>query len=413
MDSYDTIIIGAGAAGLIAAGKAAEKRLSVLVPEKMNKAGLKILITGKGRCNITNIAPVQDYFKCIHPNGRFLKHAFSAFFSYDIVNLLDEYGVKSVVERGGRVFPESNKSSDVLQALLAYSRKNGVRFLYNHRVTELIISEGVIQGVIAEHKGENKVFMARKVIMCTGGNSYPATGSTGDGYKLAKKAGHGISAIRPALVPIETAGDIAGMLQGLSLKNVNVIVFVNGKKVKEAFGEMLFTHFGLSGPVILTLSRIIVDEFRKNSRIEISIDLKPALCESVLDKRLLRDLDEHGKKQIAHIFKFWLPLKLIPVFLKELNLDGKKQCHQLNSRERRKILLLMKDMRFTVSGHRSFKEAVITAGGILTNEIESKTMESKLVKNLYFAGEVIDVDAETGGFNLQIAFSTGWLAAIS
>ncbi len=410
MNSYDTIIIGAGSAGLIAAGRAGEKGRSVLVLEKMNSAGRKLLITGKGRCNITNIASLNEYFKSIYPNGRFLKHAFAAFFSQDIIDLLDKFGVKPVVERGGRVFPASNKSSDVLNALLSYAKGNGADFLYNHRVRELIVKEGKVQGVIAEHKGSDKLFYSQKVILCSGGNSYPATGSSGDGYRMVEKTGHKIISVRPALVPIETTGNWAEMLQGLSLKNVNVIVRVNGKKVRESFGEMLFTHFGLSGPVILTLSRLIVNELINNAKIEISIDLKPALNDSILDKRLLRDLDKHGKKQLKHIFKFWLPGKLIPLFLSELNLDGQKAGNQVNSKERRKILMLMKDLKFEVKAHRSFKEAIITAGGISTDEINSRTMESKLVKNLFFAGEIIDVDADTGGYNLQIAFSTGWLA---
>lgn len=410
LNTFDTIVIGAGSAGLIAAGKAAENGNSVLVLEKMKAAGRKLLITGKGRCNITNIASMDNFYKSIHPKGRFLKHAFSAFFSRDIIDLLDKYGVKSVVERGGRVFPESNRSSDVLNALLEFAGKQGAKFLYNHRVKELLVKDGSIYGIVAESKGENKVFHTRKVILCTGGCSYPATGSSGDGYRLAAKTGHTIVNLRPSLVPVDTEGKRAELLQGLSLKNVKATVTVNNKKLKEAFGEMLFTHFGLSGPIILTLSRIMVDELNNKHDVYVSIDLKPALDESVLDRRLLRDINEHGKKQIKHIFKFWLPGKLIPFFLQELNIDGEKQGHQLRSEERRRILMLMKDLQFKVKAYRSFKEAIITAGGVSTDEIVSKTMESKLIKNLFFAGEVIDLDAETGGYNLQIAFSTGWLA---
>jgi predicted Rossmann fold flavoprotein len=230
---------------------------------------------------------------------------------------------------------------------------------------------------------------------------------------MAKKAGHTIETPRPALVPIETEGDMAQRLQGLSLKNVKAIVWVNGKKLKEEFGEMLFTHFGLTGPIILTLSRFIVDELLKGHKVDVSIDLKPALDEVKLDNRMLRDLDESGKRKIDNLFRLWMPSSLIPVFLKELNIDGDKEGHQLSGKERKKILLMMKDLRFRVSGYRPFKEAIITAGGVITNEIDSKTMESKVVKNLYFAGEVIDLDADTGGFNLQIAYSTAWLAAQS
>ena len=257
------------------------------------------------------------------------------------------------------------------------------------------------------------MFMAANVILATGGYSYPATGSNGDGHELAKRAGHSIEKVRPALVPLETSGRIAQKLQGLNLKNVNAVVWVNDKKVKEDFGEMIFTHFGLSGPIILTLSRIVVDELQKKNKVEITIDLKPALNEQKLDNRLLRDLNEHGKKKIGNIFRSWLPASMGPVFMEILGLDPEKECHQISSKERKQIRHLLKNMRFSISGHRSFKEAIITAGGISTKEISSKTMESKLVKGLFFAGEMIDLDAETGGYNLQIAYSTGWLAGNS
>ncbi|MFC1528262.1 NAD(P)/FAD-dependent oxidoreductase, partial [Candidatus Neomarinimicrobiota bacterium] len=254
---------------------------------------------------------------------------------------------------------------------------------------------------------------AKKVIICTGGKSYPATGSTGDGYILAKSVGHTIEPLFPALVPIVTKCNLTSQLQGLALKNVNATVLVSDKKQTEAFGEMLFTHFGLSGPIILTLSRFIVKELVNNNKIELSIDLKPALDNSKLDKRLLRDLNDYGKKQIENIVKLWLPAKLIPVFIKACGLDAAKKGHQITGIERSKIKSLMKDLRFEVTGHQPFKEAIITAGGITIKEIEPKTMQSKLAKNLYFAGEVIDVDANTGGYNLQIAYSTGWLAGES
>lgn len=413
MKRYDVIVIGAGAAGLLAAGRAAELGLMVLVLEKMERAGRKLLITGKGRCNITNEANMSDFFKHIYPNSRFLKHAFSEFFSKDIVDLLGRFGVSTNVERGGRVFPQTDKSSDVVQALLKYADTSNAAIQYHCKVEGFITDQNEIKGVVYTNGGKSLEAYANQIILCTGGCSYPATGSTGDGYKLAKSVGHTIEAVLPALVPLETEGNLAEKLQGLSLKNVKAIVWVNGKKQKEEFGEMLFTHFGLSGPIILTLSRYIVDELRKNNSIEIAIDLKPALDEQKLDARLIRDLNEHGKKKIDNIFREWLPSKLIPVFIDVCGIDATKECHQLNSKERRKILLLMKDLRFKVSGHRSFKEAIITAGGINTHEIDSKTMESKLIRNLYFAGEVMDVDADTGGFNLQMAWSTAWLAANS
>ena len=413
MNNYDVIIVGAGVAGLIAAGRAAELGANVLVIEKMRRPGIKLLITGNGRCNVTNSDSIEDFMKNVHPNGRFLKHALYNYFSKDIIDLLNNYGVEIDLERGGRYFPSSDKSIDVLNALLEYTQEQGAEFRYNCKVNSLLSDQESITGVEIIENGQKKQINAKKVIICTGGKSYPATGSTGYGYVLAKSVGHTIEQPFPALVPIVTKGNIAGLLQGLSLKNINASVWINGKKQTDAFGEMLFTHFGLSGPIILTISRFIVKELINNNKIDISIDLKPALDNSKLDKRLLRDLNEYGKKQIDNIFKLWLPAKLIPVFIKECGIDPTKEGHQITSKERNKIKSLMKDLRLEVIGNRPFKEAIITAGGIITKEIYSKTMQSKLVKNLYFAGEVIDVDANTGGYNLQIAYSTGWLAAES
>ncbi len=342
-----------------------------------------------------------------------MKSAFSQFFSQDIVNLLNKYGVETVVERGGRIFPASNNSADVLKALLRWNKQNGVEIRCNCPVTDIIVTDNVVSGVVLVAQGRKREIKAGNVILSLGGNSYPATGSDGSGYKLARSVGHKIEAVRPSLVPLETEGDMAERLQGLSLRNSKAVVWVNRKKHKEDFGELLFTHFGLSGPIILTLSRFVVDELRKKNDIEISIDLKPALDEQKLDKRLLRDLDEFGKKRIDNIIRKWLPAKLIPVFIEAVKLNPSKLGHQISAKERRKIRILLKDLRFKVTGHRPFKEAIITAGGVSTKEIDSKTMESKLVKNLHFAGELIDLDADTGGYNLQIAYSTGWLAGQS
>ncbi|TFH33729.1 MAG: NAD(P)/FAD-dependent oxidoreductase [Bacteroidia bacterium] len=406
MNEYDVIVVGAGAAGLLAAGRAAELGGKVLLLEKMKQEGRKLLITGKGRCNITNDAPIRDFITHVYPNGRFLKNAFSQFYSNDIIELLQKHGVDSTLERGGRYFPASNKSSDVLKALLSWVRNLKVEIRCGSRVERLLVEEGAIKGVIA---GGQKI-LASRVILATGGNSYPATGSNGEGFELAKKVGHRIENVRPALVPLETAGGVAQKLQGLNLKNVRATVWVNGKKEGEDFGEMIFTHFGLSGPIILTLSRIVVDALQKKDNVEISVDLKPALDEQKLDNRLLRDLDEHGKKMVGNIFRYWLPATMVPVFIELLEIDPEKECHQVSSKERRQIRNLLKNLPFTITGHRSFKEAIITAGGVATDEISSKTMESKIVSGLYFAGEMIDLDAETGGYNLQIAWSTGWLA---
>ncbi len=406
MKDFDVIVIGAGAAGLLAAGRAAECGGNVLILEKMRREGQKLLITGKGRCNITNNAPVSEFIKHVYPNGKFLRNAFSQFFSNDIIDLLKKYETEVTLERGGRYFPVSNKSADVLNALLKWTSELNVEIRCGEKAEKIVTEENQVQGVISN----GKFIRADRVILATGGKSYPGTGSTGDGYELAKQVGHSVMPARPALVPLETEGDVARELQGLNLKNAKAVVWVNGKKAGEDFGEMVFMHFGLSGPVILTLSRIVVDELQKKNNVEITIDLKPALDEQKLDNRLIRDLNEHGKKKLGNIFRHWLPSAMIPVFIELLEIDSEKECHQVSAAERKKIRYLLKNMRFKITGHRSFKEAIITAGGIPTKEIHPKTMESKFIKGLYFAGEVIDLDAKTGGYNLQIAWSTGWVA---
>jgi predicted Rossmann fold flavoprotein len=409
MGKYDVIVIGAGAAGLLAAGRAAELGAKVLVLEKMRQEGRKLLITGKGRCNITNDAPAGEFLKHVYPNGRILKFAFSEFFSGDMIALLNGLGLETVLERGGRYFPASGRSKDVLEALLNWCQKNGVEIRCGERVEKLIVSNGQIEGICTA----SGVFSARRVILATGGKSYPATGSNGEGHMLAKEAGHEIVNCRPALVPLETEETFPGRLQDLLLKNVNVVLWVDGKKAGEEFGEMSFTEFGLSGPVVLTLSRRVVDALAEGREVKVTIDLKPALDEQKLDRRLQRDLDEQGKKELGTVFKSWLPAALVPVFIELLEIDSKKMCHQVASHERKRIRHLLKNLAFSIKNPRSFKEAVITAGGIPAGEIDGKTMASKIVSGLYFAGEIIDVDADTGGYNLQIAFSTGWLAGQS
>ena len=409
MKSYDVIVVGAGPAGLLAAGSASEEGRKVLILEKMRQEGRKLLITGKGRCNITNDSNAGEFMKHVYPNGRFLRSAFGHFFSNEILELLHKYDVETTLERGGRYFPSSNKSADVLSALLRWIKDLNVEILCGMRVEKLLVDNQGIKGVQAN----GQEFRAAKVILATGGKSYPATGSNGDGYELARVLGHAIVPARPALVPLETRGGLAKQLQGLTLKNVQATIWVNDKKCGEDFGEMIFTHFGLSGPIILTLSRIVVDALNDGSKAEVSIDLKPALDEQKLDARLLRDLDETGKKRISNLFRNWLPASMIPVFMELAGIDPQKEGHQVSSKERKRIRNLMKNFRFEISAYRSFKEAIITAGGIPTSEISPKTMESKLVSGLFFAGELIDLDAKTGGYNLQIAYSTGWLAGKS
>ncbi|MFZ4740439.1 MAG: NAD(P)/FAD-dependent oxidoreductase [Bacteroidales bacterium] len=410
MNQYDVIIVGAGAAGLFAAGRAAEQGAKVLLLEKMNQAGRKLRITGKGRCNLTNIAPMREFMEHIGENSRFLRHAFSTFFSKELIEFFENKGVPITVERGERAFPTSELAQDIFNALIRWVEKLKVDIKKECCVTKLIFSEGVITGVEVNNSA---IYYASKVIIATGGASYPATGSTGDGYKLAKSVGHHVTEIRPALVPLETKGDTAQQLQGLSLKNVKASIWIDGKKKGDEFGEMMFTHFGITGPIVLTLSRKFSSEIKAKMNIVCSIDLKPALDDQKLDARLLRDLNEHGKMKFQSVLKLWLPGKLAIIASDLLKISADKLCHQISAEERKRIRLWLKDFRFDITGSRSFSEAIITAGGIDIKEVDAKTMESKIVKGLYFAGEVLDLDADTGGYNLQIAFSTAWLAGSS
>jgi len=423
MTPRHVIVIGAGPAGLMAAGQAAEQGATVLLLEKMDRPGRKLRITGKGRCNLTNVAPLSDFVAHFGPNGRFLRQAFSRFFTPDLVAFLEGLGVPTVAERGGRVFPASQEATDIVDALLRWVRDRGVTLRTRSPVERLLVEGERVTGVriagnqvSSEKPGfsdSERLYRADAVIVATGGASYPATGSTGDGYRLAESVGHTVVPIRPALVPLETAGDVAPRLQGLSLRNVAVRLWVDGKKQGELFGEMLFTHFGLSGPTVLSLSRQTIDALRLGQSVRLSIDLKPALDERKLDARLLRDLDAHGKQQFRTLLKGLLPRKLIPVCLDLTGIPPEKLAHQITAQERKRLRAWLKDFRLQVTGHRSFREAIITAGGVDTREVDPRTMASRLVEGLYFAGEVLDVDADTGGYNLQAAFSTGWLAGRS
>jgi len=400
------IVVGGGAAGLMAAGQAAGLGAETLLLEKMARPGRKLRITGKGRCNLTNVTPVSEFITHFGPNGRFLRQALARFSTSELGAFFGELGVRTVTERGGRVFPASGQAQDVVDAMVGWIRKRGVTVQTRSPVERLLVEDGRVVGVLAA----GRVYRADATIIATGGASYPATGSTGDGYRLAASVGHSIVPIRPALVPLETAGNIAPRLQGLSLRHVTVRVWVNGKKRAEQFGEMLFTHFGLSGPIILSLSRQVVDALRLGQSVTISIDLKPALDERKLDARLLRDLDGFGKQRFRTLLKELLPRKLIPVCIDATSISPDKAGHQITAQERKRLRTWLKDFRLEVTGHRPFAEAIITAGGVDTREVNPRTMASRLVEGLYFAGEVLDVDADTGGYNLQAAFSTGWVA---
>jgi predicted Rossmann fold flavoprotein len=409
MNQFDVIVVGGGAAGLMAAGKSAELGQKVLLLEKMSQPGRKLRITGKGRCNLTNVSPMREFLEHIGENSRFMRHAFSQFFSQDLIDFFEKKGVPITVERGQRAFPSSELAQDIFYALVKWVEKNRVFVKKEASATKLITENNEIKGVIAN----NISYFADKVILATGGASYPATGSTGDGYKMAKEIGHTITEICPALVPFETKGRIAQQLQGLSLKNVKASIWIDGKKQGEEFGEMMFTHFGITGPIVLTLSRKFAKELKLKKAITLAIDLKPALDDIKLDNRLVRDLNEHGKMKFGSVTRKWLPGKLSQISCDLLRISPHKLCNQISAEERKQIRVWLKDFRFEITGTRDFAEAIITSGGIDLKEVDSKTMQSKLIKGLYFAGEVLDLDADTGGYNLQIAFSTAWLAAIS
>ncbi|MCD6352708.1 MAG: NAD(P)/FAD-dependent oxidoreductase, partial [Proteobacteria bacterium] len=426
MNGHKVIVIGGGASGLMASGQAAEQGAKTLLFEKMERPGQKLAITGKGRCNLTNITSLFEFIDHFDPNGRFLHQAFNRFFTSDLITFFERLGVKTVIERGGRVFPKSGYAQEVRNALEQWIAECGVQLTTQMLVKRLLVEKGRVIGVEAAptNFGRNRfktkqplprtvVYGADSIIIATGGASYPATGSTGDGYRLAESVGHTVITIRPALVPLETAGDIASRLQGLSLRNVVVRVEINGKNQTQKFGEMLFTHFGLSGPVILSLSRNVVDALRMNQRVSISIDLKPALDEGRLDLRILRDFEKNGKRKFRTLLKGLLPRKLIPVCIDSTGISPDKPGNQITTQERKQLRLWLKDFRLEVSGYRPFTEAIITAGGVNTKEVDPRTMASRLVKGLYFSGEVLDIDADTGGYNLQAAFSTGWLAGCS
>jgi predicted Rossmann fold flavoprotein len=399
------IVVGGGASGMMAAGRAGALGAPVLLLEKTPKLGNKLRITGKGRCNLTNVTPWSDFVARFGSNGRFLYGAFSRFFVDDLRAFLADHGVPTVIERGGRVFPEANDADLVADALVRYLRQSQVTIRRRTPVTRLLTAEGRIVGV--ESEGDR--LPASAVIVATGGASYPGTGSTGDGYRLLAEVGHTITAIRPALVPLVVAEAFVRDLRGLSLRNVQVTLLSDGQPVASQFGEMLFTPYGVSGPIVLTLSKQAA-EAATRGRAELSIDLKPALTDEELDARLRRDLDAHGKRSYRRLLEGLLPRLLVDVTVELTGIPPAKPGNQITSAERARLFGLLRDLRLTITGPRPISEAIITAGGVSVDELDPRTMESKRIRGLYCCGEVIDVDADTGGYNLQAAFSTGYTA---
>ena len=412
------VIIGGGPAGMLSAISAGTNKNDVTILEKMNMLGRKLLITGKGRCNITSSIPIDEFIKNVPGNGKFLYSCLNNFTNEDILNILKEEGLQTKVERGNRVFPITDKSQDVLQALLNRLKKLKVKIEVGANVKEILTEQDIVNGVKYIQGGKEKVIKADKVILATGGKSYSATGSTGDGYELAKKVGHTVTEIKPSLVPISTKGkdlEICRRMQGLSLKNVAIKIkdAKNNKIIYEDFGEMIFTHFGVSGPVILSgaahLLRYKKEDIRQGN-IKLIIDLKPALDVQKLDDRILRDFSLEKNKIFKNSLDNLLPQKMISTVIELSGIDQNKKVNEITREERVRLVQLLKNFEITLHDFRPIEEAIITAGGISIKEINPKTMESKLIKGLYFAGEIIDVDAYTGGFNLQIAYSTGYTA---
>ena len=402
-------IIGGGVAGLLAAITAADEGAKVMLFEKMPKVGLKMGITGKGRCNLTNSAPIMDFISKTPGNGKFLYSAYEAFSNEDLLSLLHGYGLATKVERGGRVFPASDDAQEVRHLFMKLLKDKKVDLHLEEPVSHLVVVDGAAKGVVT---GKGR-YDADAVILCTGGASYPRTGSTGDGYRLAKEAGHKVTAIRPALIPLVCAEAWPKELQGLSLKNVTLSLDAGGRRKAEEFGEMLFTHFGITGPIVLSLSDKASQWISQGHAVSAVIDLKPALTQEVLDKRVLRDLEKHHLKQMAGALAELLPHRLIDVVLTLSGIPRELPVSELKKAQRMSLVQTMKSMKLTITGTRPIEEAIVTAGGISVKEVNPSTMESKKVKGLYFAGEVLDIHAFTGGYNLQAAFSTGHMAALS
>lgn len=409
MSPGKTIVIGGGAAGLMAAGRAAQQGAEVILFEKMNQTGRKIGISGKGRCNLTNNAGLDDFLLRFGRNGRFLRQCFQQFFSPELISFFADRNLPMVTERGGRIFPESSRALDVVKVLNNWLQTERVTVRNSAPVSAILTKQGRVAGVVCNGATQACV----NVILATGGKSYPRTGSTGDGYSLAQSLDHTIMPLRPALVPLVSRDPNVHRMAGLELRNVQVLVFLDGKRKGQEFGELAFTGFGLTGPVILTLSGDIVDALDRGRKVTLSLDLKPALDDKKLDNRLIRDLTSRAGEPIDSILRGLLPQQLVPICLESCDLSPAIDTRNFPAKMRKRLGQWLKDYRIEISGYRDYDEAIITAGGVSLKEINPLTMQSKLVKGLFIVGELLDLQADTGGFNLQAAFSTGWVAGSS
>lgn len=406
MEQFDAIIIGAGPAGMMASIRAAQRNRKVLLLERNDTPGKKLLISGKGRCNLTNSCDIEDFLEKFSQSRDFLRNAFAKFFNSDLMSFFENAEVKLKTERGGRVFPQSDKSEDILDVLKSNLKNRNIKLLLGERAREIVMKDKKIESVLTD---SGKRFLTARVAIATGGASYPETGSTGDGYRIAKKLGHKIAPLKPALCGICIRERFIKDWQGISLKNVRLTLFACGKRIDEIFGEMIFTHFGISGPVVLDMSASVYDALELKKDVVLSINLKPALDYKILDARLLREFKAGSARNIKNIFKELLPQGMISRFLEYCGIDKNKSANQITAVERKKLIDALFDLKLTAEGVMPLKDGIVTRGGVNTKEINPKTMESRLVNGLFFAGEVINIDAKTGGYNMQAAFSTGWV----
>ena len=400
------IVVGGGASGLMAAGIAAECNGDVLLLEKMKTPARKIRISGKGRCNLSNSAELSDFITHFGTSGRFLRQSFSSFFAPELISFFESRGLKLQVERGGRIFPAHGDAPAVARLLLKWVEDSGAAVWTGSAVTRLLVRNGKVTGVVCG----GQELRCDAVVMATGGASYSRTGSTGEGYRLLKGVGHTIVPLRPALVPLEAEKSAVRGLSGLDLRNVNLRLYIDGKRKSQNFGELSFTSFGLSGPIVLTMSLMAVDALEQKKTVSVSIDLKPALDDAKLDARLLRDLQKRDKEPMASVLRGLIPQQLVETCLEKTNISSHVLAGELSARERKALRTWLKDFRFEITGYRPLEEAIVTAGGVSTKEIDPHTMESKIIKDLYIIGELLDIHGDTGGYNLQAAFTTGWVA---